>query len=70
MTNGILKLFSQSGNINKVLDFINHSSFDELMELDPVNDRMQIIYHVEGKYQMPVTKGGYREFYEYAADQR
>ena len=68
MTNGILKLFSQSGTINKVLDFINHSSFDELMELDPVNDRMQIIYHVEGKYQMPVTKGGYREFYEYAAD--
>ncbi|MBQ9063929.1 MAG: EAL domain-containing protein [Blautia sp.] len=68
MEDGMLKLFKYIDDPDALVRFIRKSSFEEQLELDIPNDHMRVIYHVAGKYQMPVMKGGYTEFYKYVSD--
>ncbi len=47
---------------------LNASPFDELVEIDMINDRVRIIYHVEGKYFVPIMKGNWGELSRYCAE--
>ena len=68
MDKGILSLFQYINDPQILIQYVRNSGFDELLVLDIPNDRMKAVFHMEEKYQMPVLKGGYTEFYRYAAD--
>ena len=51
-----------------MMDFLEHSSYDELIEIDLNENRYRFVYNVADKYYAPVTAGVYSEFYRYAAD--
>ena len=68
MDKGILSLFQYIDDPQILIQYVRDSGFDELLVLDIPNDRMKAVFHMEEKYQMPVLKGGYTEFYKYAAD--
>ncbi len=63
-----LNLESQSGDLQSIVDRLNASPFDELLEIDLYNDRCRNIYHVEGKYFVPFLEGGWGELYRYAIE--
>jgi len=50
----------------QVVEWLNGSSFDELVEIDVVNNTCRNIYHVEGKYFVPVFDGSYFDLYRYS----
>ena len=63
-----LNLQSQGGDYQTVLDRLNGSPFDELVEIDLYNNRCRNIYHVEGKYFVPFLEGEWTKLYRYAAE--
>ena len=48
-----------------VVDRLNASPYDELVELDLINDRCRNIYHIENKYLSPVQSGNWSELYRF-----
>ena len=62
-----LNLGGRDTDYQSVVDRLSESPFDELIEIDLINDRLNNIYHVEGKYYMPILKGGWSELYHYCA---
>ena len=53
---------------SKVIDWMDHSSFDDLYEVDIPNDHYVNIFHVEGKYHVPLFDSSYRELFDYALE--
>lgn len=51
-----------------VLGVLNNSSFDELVELNLTKNSCNNIYHVDGKYFVPILIATYTDFYEYCAE--
>ena len=51
-----------------VLERLNASPYDELVEIDLFNDRCRNLWHVENKYYVPVLHGDWSELYRYCAD--
>ncbi|MBQ9042085.1 MAG: EAL domain-containing protein [Eggerthellaceae bacterium] len=68
MASGLLSLFSNDGPPLTIVEYLDRSSYDELAEIDLVNDRCRNIFHVEGKYFVPVTDGSYHSQYDYCID--
>ena len=68
MAEGLLSMFTPGGWPKTVAEFLGRSAYDELVELDLVNDRCRNIFHVEGKYFVPVTDGSFSSLYEYCMD--
>ncbi len=56
MSSGLLDFFAAL-NLPSLTDFLNPSSYDELLELDVPGDSFRYLYNVEGKYDVPVTQG-------------
>lgn len=46
-------------------DYLRQSPFDELVELDLLNNRHHNIYHVEGKLFVPIMEGAYDALYRF-----
>ena len=65
MAIGLLRLFSKDRPAVPLLDYINQSSFDELISVDLSQDRYKFIFNVEEKYQVPTNEGVYSLFYDY-----
>lgn len=61
----LFKLIGQPGSI---VDYLNSLSFDELVEIDLFNNRIRNLFHVEGKYFVPVITGSYKDLYRYSGD--
>ena len=63
-----LNLGGREANYQTVLDRLNGSPYDELVEIDLINDRCRNLWHVENKYYVPVLHGNWSELYRYCAD--
>ncbi len=63
-----LNLENHSGDFQTIVDRLNGSPFDELVEIDLYNDRCRNIYHVEGKYFVPFLEGEWTKLYRYATE--
>ncbi len=68
MINGLLALASGKSSQDFVLEYLNNSTYDEMIGIDLNEDRFRFMYNIEGKYQLPATEGSYRIFYSYAVD--
>ena len=51
-----------------LINFLNSSSADEILEIDVVNDRYKQFYHVEGKYFVPNVGISYQELVDFTAE--
>ena len=63
-----LNLGGHESDYQTVLDRLNVSPYDELVEIDLINDRCRNLWHVENKYYLPVLHGNWSELYRYCAD--
>lgn len=68
MSSDIFSIFPGTDGPISTMEYLNHSSFDELVEVDLAANRCHNIYHVEGKYFMPITDGTYLDLFHYCAD--
>ena len=50
----LLAVFKNDGPRLTLVEWMNRSSFDELIEIDVPNDHCKNLYHVKGKYHVPV----------------
>ena len=67
MINEIMHYFYEKEK-PELSEFLYHSPFDELMEVDLNQDYFHMIFHVEGKYFMPLTEGSFSAFLQYCMD--
>ena len=65
---GMLDFFKKRSQPLSVPEFLEHSSYDELIEINLNTDRYRFIYNVADKYFSPITEGTFSEFYKYAVD--
>ncbi len=63
-----LNLGGREADYQTVLDRLNGSPYDELVEIDLINDRCRNLWHVKNKYSVPVLHGNWSELYRYCAD--
>ena len=63
-----LNLDGREGDFQTLVERLNASPFDELVEIDMINDRCNNIYHIEGKYFVPILKGGWNELFHYSLE--
>ena len=56
------------GRPESVVEYLNSQSFDELVEMDLVNNRIKNLFHVEGKYFIPVFDGSFKDLYHYSSE--
>ena len=50
-----------------LINLLNNSSCDEIVEIDVANDTFNQIYHVTGKYFVPIVDISYRELLEFTS---
>ena len=60
-----LNLSGPGADDQTVVDRLNASPCDELVELDLINDRCRNIYHIENKYLAPMQSGNWSELYRF-----
>lgn len=60
------EIFYRHGKLS-LINFLNSSPCDEIVEIDVVNDTYKIFYHVEGKYFVPNVDISYKELLEFTA---
>ena len=65
---GMLEFFKKQNQPLSIPDFLEHSSYDELIEINLNTNHYKFIYNVADKYYAPVTEGLYSEFHKYAVD--
>ena len=65
---GMLDFFKKHNQPLSVPEFLEHSSYDELVEIDLNTNRYKFVYNVADKYYLPVTEGAFDEFYNYAVE--
>ncbi len=68
LASGLLSIFTEEGRPATIAGYLACSSYDELAEIDLVNDRCRNLCHVEGKYFVPVTDGSFSSLYDYCLD--
>ena len=49
-----------------IVEFLDHSAFDELISIDLQQDSYKFIFNIEQKYWSPSMEGTYSTFYRYA----
>jgi len=62
------ELFDFIGRPGSIVDYLNSQSFDELVEMDLANNRIKNLFHVEGKYFIPVFDGSFKDLYKYSSN--
>lgn len=53
-----------------VIEYLNDSTFDELISIDMNADTFKFVYSVEDKYFIPITDGLFSVFFSYTLDHR
>ena len=51
-----------------IVEYLDSLSFDELVEVDLYNDRIKNLFHVEGKYYVPVFDGAHKDLYRFSSE--
>ena len=51
-----------------LIDMLNNSSCDEVMEVNLKEDTFQQFYHVDGKYSVPTIESSYDDLFEFVCD--
>ena len=64
----LLKLLFESGSSVPLVERIETLPYDELVEIDLANNYIENLFHVGGKFFVPVGVGSYRDLYRYAND--
>ncbi len=64
----LLDYLTQEDRISSLAEFLYQSPFDELGEIDLLNDRCLSLAHVDGKYFLPVQQGSFQDLFHYAMD--
>ncbi|MBR1820385.1 MAG: EAL domain-containing protein [Clostridia bacterium] len=68
MIRELLALFKGNELPVPILEFLNNSSYDEMLGIDLGKDRYKFMYNIDGKYHIPSVEGSFRGFYDYAVD--
>ena len=68
MENGIFSMIPELPKHEDMLNYLNHSAYDELLELDVSRNYFQALYHMDDKYYLPILEGSYKDLYEYIVD--
>ncbi len=68
MSRSFLEKFSAEGGSESVLDYLNRSDFDELVEIDLIHDHCVNLYHVDGKYFVPLPEGNGTKIFRYSLE--
>ncbi len=63
---GTIVRFSKEHPEFPLVEFLDHSAFDELIAIDLEEDTYKFIFNVEQKYWSPSMEGTYSAFYAYA----
>ena len=63
-----LNLGGHESDYQTVLDRLNASPYDEMLEIDLINDRCRNLWHVKNKYYVPVLSGSWNDLYHYCAE--
>ena len=61
-------IFPGASKPMSVMEWLDHSSFDELAEIDLPRNRCRNLYHVEGKYFVPLLDCSLQEIYRFAQE--
>ncbi len=64
----LLDFLTQKNNVSSLADFLYESPYDELGEIDLLNDRCESLAHVSGKYFLPVQTGSYQNLFHYTRE--
>lgn len=59
-------LFELAGRPESIVALLDATSFDELIEMDLVNNRFHNRAHVEGKFFVPILDGDFKDLYLYS----
>ena len=65
MASGILNILSAFGTAEERMDFLNASSYEELLEIDISRNMFRALYHMAYKYNLPVKESEYQDMYGY-----
>ena len=57
--------FSREHTDFPIIDFLNQSTFDELIAIDLSQDRYRYVYNVDEKYWTPSMEGTYSTFFDH-----
>ena len=68
MINGLMAMAAGRQSQDFVLEYLNNSSYDEMLGINLNEDHFKFLYNIEGKYQVPAKEGSFRSFYTYVAD--
>ena len=68
MVSGLLSIFAPSGYSATISEFLDSTSFDELVEIDLAANRCKSIVHMKDKYFAPITDGSFTNLYDYSVD--
>ncbi|MBE7003852.1 MAG: EAL domain-containing protein [Ruminococcaceae bacterium] len=68
MGTSVFDLLPVSGTPMEILGCLDRSDYDELVEIDLVNDRCTNLYHVEGKYFVPLVDGSTSGIFQYSME--
>ena len=68
MRSGLLDVFSAISGKIPVIEWLDMSAFDELLELDIPSDHYRIINHVDDKYAHAPVEGSYSELYHFVIE--
>ena len=58
------EMFYKHGPLS-LIDLMNGSTTDEILEVDLKNDKFKQYFHVEGKYLTPNIEGSYKDLYDF-----
>lgn len=63
MATGLQKLIEEVGDPTKILEFLDCSAYDELIEIDTNSRTFHCLTDVSKKYPLPLANGSYEELY-------
>ena len=62
------KRFPKSTDPLSLIEFLNNSSFDDLIEVDLVSNYCVNIYHSMDKYYVPLLNGSHSDLFSYSLE--
>ena len=65
MNLSVYDLFFSTGNQDKLLDYLDHASYDEMGQVDLNHNGYHHIHHTVSKYYVANINGTYRDLYEF-----
>lgn len=63
MNTGLFELLKKVRQPETIVQFLDNSSYDELIEIDLNKQIFKSKYHIAKKYKMPLLQGNYREMF-------